>query len=77
MNKEQMQVLAAFDVAMQGFVTAWEDKSTTPQTVLIAYGAASIMLVLVRQMTDANEAVKLAAKLLNDAAEQIGVPPIH
>ena len=74
MNETQIKILGAFEATMQAFVDTWENPSTSLEQVAMAYGGASAMLLLARQTTDIIEAADHAAILLNQAAEQLGLP---
>lgn len=74
MNKEQVAILAAFDAAMQTLVEVFEDPSVSDTQLAAAYGAASFMLILAKRTTDIKDKASHAAKLLNDAARDLGMP---
>ena len=74
MTKEQIEILVAFEVAMQTFADAWQDPKTSNVQLCVAYGGAAALLILVKQTTDIKEVAVKAADLLNAAAEQLGLP---
>lgn len=73
MNKEQLEILAAFDATMQALCDVCQNPES-PAQVTAAYGGASAMLILVKRTTDINEKAKHAAQLLNEAAALLGLP---
>lgn len=74
MNKTQTEIIAAFDAAMQTFVEVWEDPGSSRDRVVMAYGGAVALLIVVKMTTDIDKGAKQAAMLLNQAAEDLGFP---
>ena len=74
MNKEQLAILAAFAAAMQEFTDVWNSSDTSEEACIYTYGAASVLHLLAKQTTDISKSSEHAAKLLNQAAEQLGWP---
>lgn len=74
MNESQIKILGAFNAAMQTFTDVWHDENTTRDQIVMAYGGAAALLILVKMTTDIDKMAEQAAMLLNDAAEQLGFP---
>lgn len=74
MNQHQLNILAAFDAAMQTFVDVWQSPDTTQTQACVAYGGAAALLTLAQNNTDAVVAIVQAKTLLNEAAKQLGLP---
>ena len=59
------------------FVEVWENPRSSRVQVCVAYGGASALLILVKQNTDAKQSTIHAAEMLNQAAEQLGLPQLN
>ena len=78
MNKTELQIIAAFDAAMQVFANTWEDQSTSRDQVLAAFGGAAFFYSFFKQLDiTAPASVAQAEKLLNEAAEQLKFPATY
>lgn len=74
MNNEQTQILGAFDASMNTLVKIMRAEESTDRQRYAAYGAASFMLIVVSNTTDAKELKEKAKVLLNDVAKYLGFP---